>query len=47
MAKEVGSACDEKVQCSKLGTSFDCVEKKCTSEETVTKEGDIQEESRK
>lgn len=47
MAKENGSACEEKVQCSVLGTSFDCVDKKCTSGETVKKEGDIQEESRK
>jgi len=45
VAKDVGSACEEKVQCSKLGTSFGCVDKKCISEENVTTEGDIQEES--
>jgi hypothetical protein len=44
---KLGSACVEKVQCSKLGISVDCVEKKCTSVEPVKKEGDIKEESGK
>lgn len=47
MVKEKGSACQEKVQCSELGSSFDCVEDKCTSQKTMEKEGDIQEGSGK
>jgi hypothetical protein len=42
VAEQLGSACEEKVQCSKLGALVDCVDKKCTK-----KEGDSQKESRK
>jgi len=45
VAKELGSDCEEKVQCSTLDPLFDCVEKKCTSKETGKKEEDSQEES--
>jgi hypothetical protein len=45
VAKEMGSACEEKVQCSELGTGVDCVEKKCASTETVKKEEGSQKES--
>jgi len=47
VAKELGSDCEEKVQCSGLGTSVDCVKNKCTSNSTVKKEGESQEASGK
>lgn len=45
VAKELGSACEENVQCSGLNASVDCVENKCTSKGTGEKEGESQEES--
>ena len=47
MAKNLGSDCEENVQCTELNPLFDCVEKKCASNETRKKEGDSQEESGK
>jgi hypothetical protein len=47
VVKEPGSACDDKAQCSELGTSFECEENKCISKDSVKKEGDSQEESGK
>jgi hypothetical protein len=42
VANELDSACEEKVQCSVFGVSFDCVEKKCIRTE---KQGESQVES--